>query len=573
MYQITCDGYILFDPRDDDLIVQNPQCKLEVNTVGEASFSIFANHPYYDYMQKMRSIFEILQDGEPIFRGRMTDDSDDFENTKAVDLEGVLAFFNDSMIRPFDFPANFAGSAEYIAAAASGNVVEFFLAWLIEQHNSQVQDFQKFKLGTVTVSDPNNYLARSNTEYAKTWEILKTKLFDSALGGYLCIRYEPDGNYIDYLADFEYTNTQRIKYGENLLDLVTESDASETYSAIIPLGKKKNEIDEGSDDDSRLTIETLNDGNITDDIVKLGDTLYSKSAVEKFGWIYAPVSETTWDDVTQAGNLQENGTAYLVQTAIKLINTITITAVDLHYSDAEIESFRIYRHVMFESVPHNQADYFRLTKLEIDLLNPQNTKITIGDTSLSLTDINSSDKRTLTEKVEIALNQQTKQSVDISEIQSIMLEQSTAIVGTCEEIIFSALESYVETSNYEEFKETLAAQLKIMSDEMTLSLTTLTDQISNVNGDLQERFNQITKYFTFNINGLTIGQIDNPNKVVIDNDKISILVHDMEVLWFDANGKAHIPELKVSRSFNLFGYLIDQDESGNVNCEFVGGEG
>ena len=155
----------------------------------------------------------------------------------------------------------------------------------------------------------------------------------------------------------------------------------------------------------------------------------------------------------------------------------------------------------------------------------------------------------------------------------IINEGELIFVGTCEEIIFSALESYVETSNYEEFKETLAAQLKIMSDEMTLSLTTLTDQISNVNGDLQERFNQITKYFTFNINGLTIGQIDNPNKVVIDNDKISILVHDMEVLWFDANGKAHIPELKVSRSFNLFGYLIDQDESGNVNCEFVGGEG
>jgi hypothetical protein len=304
MYQIKCDKYVLYDARDDELIVSNPKCKLEVNTVGEASFSIYATHPYYDRLQKLRSVFEILQDGQTIFRGRMTDDTVDFDNVKLVDLEGAMAYFNDSIIRPFIFPDSCADHEGYIEASApGGNVIEFFLSWLIEQHNSQVEDFQQFKLGKVTVSDPNNYLTRSSEDYSKTWEVLKSKLFGSSLGGYLCIRYEEDGNYIDYLEDFELTNTQRIEYGENLLDLKTESDASATYSALIPLGAKQNEIDKESEDDSRLTVAGLADGDINKDLVKSGDTIFSRSAVEKYGFIYAPTKDTTWEDVTVADNL------------------------------------------------------------------------------------------------------------------------------------------------------------------------------------------------------------------------------------------------------------------------------
>ena len=572
MYQIKCDKYVLYDPRDDDLIVSNPKCKLEVNTVGEASFSIYATHPYYDRLQKLRSVFEILQDGQTIFRGRMTDDTVDFDNVKIVDLEGAMAYFNDSIIRPFIFPDSFADNEGYIEASApGGNVIEFFLGWLIEQHNSQVQEFQQFKLGKVTVSDPNNYLTRSSEDYSKTWEVLKSKLFGSSLGGYLCIRYEEDGNYIDYLEDFELTNTQRIEYGENLLDLKTESDASATYSALIPLGAKHNEIDKESEDDSRLTIAGLADGDINEDLVKSGDTVFSRSAVEQYGFIYAPTKDTTWTDVTVADNLLTKSVEYMTNTATKLKNKITITAIDLHFSDDEIASFRINRFAQVISKPHGHESIYRLTKLDIDLHNPQNTKITLGEESMSLTDINAANKQNLTETVASIKIQTTGQGADISEIQSTMMEQSTAVVSTCEEIILAALENYVETSNYESFKETIQAQLQIVADQISLNFTEMTSQIEEVNGDLQEKFNIITKYFTFDVDGLTIGQTDSAYKVVIDNDRYSMLVNDVEVLWI-ANGKVHTPEIAVTKKMNIFGYLLKQDDQGNVNCEYVGGE-
>lgn len=169
------------------------------------------------------------------------------------------------------------------------------------------------------------------------------------------------------------------------------------------------------------------------------------------------------------------------------------------------------------------------------------------------------------EEVDEKIDQNTE------EIHQTIVEQNTAITTTCEEIILQALQSYTQTGDFEEFKETVESQLTLLSDEMTLKFTETTEQLASVNSDLQDKFNTISKYFTFNINGLIIGQVDNPYKVIIDNDRYSMTVNDIEVLWFDGNGKGYIPELTVTKLFNLFDYVIDVDEQGNINCEYTGG--
>lgn len=362
MYQITCDGLPLLDLRDDELVLINPKVNLEVNKVGEASFTIYKSHPNYDSLKKLKSVFEVSDDFGVVFRGRATRDTVDFDQGMMVDLEGAMAYFNDSVVRPFNFPDDFQ---------VDGDRVAFFLGWLIDNHNSQVQDFQKMKLGNVTVQDAD--FARSVSEYASTWEVLNAKLIDSSLGGYLCIRYEEDGNYIDYLSEFTETNSQEIVFGENLLDLKTETEASGTYSAIIPIGALG------------LTIESLEDGNITDDIVKSGDTLYSQKAVDEYGWIYAPTAETTWDEVVDDADLLTTGVEWFASGG-KLLNAIEATAVDLHYADKDVESLRIYKNVNVQSAPHGVTESFPLSRLEIDPLNPQNTKITVGKTIKTLTE-------------------------------------------------------------------------------------------------------------------------------------------------------------------------------------------
>lgn len=524
-YQITCDGYPLLDMRDDELIVVNPKFSIGANIAGGGSFTIYDKHPYFSKLLKKKSIFEVSDEFGVIFRGRMTDDTLDFDNGKAVNLEGSMAFFNDSIVRPFNFPDDFAEDAAYITASESGNVIAFFLGWLIDNHNSQVQPWQRLKLGIVTVTDPNNYLSRSSSEYASTWETLKSKLFESALGGFLCVRYETDGTYIDYVQAFPLTNTQEITYGENMLDMSNKSDATETYSAIIPIGKTIETTTEAEDGTSITTRETvmitgLPNGNITDDIVKRGDTIYSRSAVEAFGWVYAPVKETTWEDVTISENLFTKGVAWLSGTGVKLSNTRTITAVDLHFSDAQIRSFRVCRNIITNSAPHGLSDVLGLMKLDLDLLNPQNTKISIGDTKLSLTDQNNRQHSDTMQRIESAEKDISENRQNVTEAKQQIITQSTSVINTCEEIILKALESYVETSNYQEFRETVETQLEIMAGEIAMNFTTTTEQINNVDGDLQAEFERLYKYIHFSgETAITIGSGDSAITLEIDNEK------------------------------------------------------
>lgn len=169
-------------------------------------------------------------------------------------------------------------------------------------------------------------------------------------------------------------------------------------------------------------------------------------------------------------------------------------------------------------------------------------------------------------------NESTDKKIDdtASEIFDTIETNSTSVTETCESIILEALTEYTATEDFESFKETVNSQLTLLSDQMELKFAETTAQIESVNDDLQEKYNTITKYFVFDINGMTIGQEDNPNKVVIDNDEISIIVNDAAVQKFDANGKALIPELEITKSVNLFGLLISQDENGNINGEKAG---
>lgn len=391
MYRMTCDGLPLLDLRDESYVVFNPRIRCEVNTVGDGSFRISKAHPNFTALSHLRSLFEVRDEYGVIFRGRMTEDTADFDNFKDVDLEGVMAYFNDSVVRPYTFPDDFKDRPEYIAASTSGNVIEFYLSFLINQHNEQVEPFQQFKLGTVTVSDPNNVLTRSETEYPSTWQELEDKLFNSTLGGFLCIRYEDDGNYIDYLKEFTEVNEQKIVFGENLLGLTRNTVSRDVYSAIIPRGAEiEREESDGNTYEGlygtitggktikeRLTI-AGNDYDVDSDIVKSGDMLYSKRAVAKYGLRIAPPSETVYEDITTTKALTDRGVEFLRGNAVKLPSEISCTACDLNCTDAQIRSFRIYKKVEVYSPIHDTTDTFDLTTLDLDLINPQATGLTVG---------------------------------------------------------------------------------------------------------------------------------------------------------------------------------------------------
>lgn len=549
MYQLKYQNYILYDPRlaDEKLIVRDPSVKLAVSKAGEMSFTVDADHPYLSNLRRMIGLVELLDGTFPIYRGRITSDIKDFYGAHKIATEGIMAALNDSIIPPFNFPEDFENDTAYKAAAASGNVVDFFFRWILGQHNSQVSAEQQIRPGVCTVTDPNNYITRSSEEYATAMSTISDKLIKSALGGYLLIRYEDDGNYLDYYAALPLTNTQSVEFAENLLDLSSETDGTNIYTAILPEGK------------DGLTIEALPDGDLTDDLVKSGLTIYSKSGMATYGRITRHIK---WDDVTVAANLQTKAKAALADNGLSMPETITCKAVDLGWQDG-IQHFRVGRMTALFSTPHGYSASYPLMELAPDILDPGNTQITLGATQQTYTGAQIDAKRETDKRIE-STRQEISERVDESSSQVIQAthQQITDLQQNVNSIILSALENYVETGDFDSYKEEVSTKLSVLTDQLSIDITKVTERIDKVDGDLQSKYSEITKAFRFTSDGLIIGETGNEILLRLDNDVLQFVRNNTPELQITAEG---VEAMRIKVSILCIGNVVwTEDENGDV---------
>ena len=529
MYQITYDHYILYDPRfataEDKLTITEPDVYLAVGKAGEMSFVLQPDHPYLDRLQRMQGVVSLLDDGVPVYRGRITKDNATYYGSRKITTEGLMACLNDSVIPPFSFPGDVEEDEEYQTAAASGNVVEYFFRWVLARHNAQVSEAQQIKPGVCTVTDSNNYIARSSTEYLPTMEVLTTRLPKSALGGHLLIRYEADGNYLDYYADLPLTNTQKVEYAANLLDIVSERDGTEIYTSILPVGK------------DGLTIADIADGDLTDDLVKDGLTVYSRSGVAAYGRINRYVR---WDDVTVVANLLAKAKASVSSAGLATQESITVQAVDLGWQDS-VQHFRVGRMTLLVSTPHGYNAAYALMELQPDILSPGNTRITLGATRQTYTgaqiDTDRETKEDMDrqrEEIKSEMREETRQQ--LNQVTESTTQQITDVQQSLNSIILAALQNYVETGEFGSYKEEMSSKLELLADKLSINITKVTKRIDKVDGDLQSKYSEITKAFRFTDEGLFIGETGNEILLRLDNDVMQFIRNNTPELMLTADG-------------------------------------
>lgn len=546
MYRVLYDNLTLHDPRSAKLQLRDPDVHLAVGEAGEMTFTIDPDHPHASQLTRMKGVVRLTAGAYTLFRGRVRKDTGDFNLSREIEVEGLMACLNDSVIPPFNFPDDFQEDAAYQMAVENGNVIQFFLEWVLAEHNSQVGPDQQIQLGFVTVSDPNNYISRASSEYLTSMEVVKKKLVD-LLGGYLLPDYSGETTILHYYADLPMTNVQEVEFGKNLLDLTSELDAADIYTAILPVGK------EG------LTIEALPDGQISPGIQKAGRVIYSEEAEAALGGRITRVVK--WDDVTKAENLRTKAATELTTSGVKQVQSIKIKALDLGgYQESTVPlehtavvgkavvgkavvgtdiledvlpNFRVGRYVKFKSPPHGFAAAYPLMELDPNILDPSKTQIVLGATVKAGSDIMHGNQSALEERQEqtrLELNQQ-KDRLEI--LAQTTQEQITQVIQTAESLILSALESYVTTSDHEEFRQTVESQLSIMAEQITLKFTETNEQIVNVDGDLQVTREFLEKHFGASINGLTIRAGENAMTLTLDNDVISFKKNGQQFGWWD----------------------------------------
>ena len=103
-------------------------------------------------------------------------------------------------------------------------------------HNAAVEEKKQFTLGTVTVTDNNDYISYSNSDYSVTMDAIQDKLIKTPRrlpAGALYREWEG----ADYLEDFPDRSLQTVEFGKNLTDVKITRDHTERVTALIPLGR------------------------------------------------------------------------------------------------------------------------------------------------------------------------------------------------------------------------------------------------------------------------------------------------------------------------------------------------
>ena len=538
MYKVYCDEYLIHDTRISNLNVINPNLSLELNKTGTFTFTIYPSHPYFDKLKKLKSIIKVYQDDYLLFKGRILNDTQGWHNEKQVTCEGELAFLLDSIQRPYDF-----------MSGELHTTVKDLFTFFINNHNSQVEPEHQFIVGNITVTDPNDYIVRSDSNYTNTWDSINNKLIDS-LGGYLWVRHEDDGNYIDYLADFDTISSQTIEFGKNLIDLSKTTKGEDITTGIIPLGAK---VGEGEDAE-RLTIKSVNDGK---------DYIYNQEAVDAYGYIFKTV---TWDDVTEASNLLRKGQEYLAS-AINLLVSIELSAVDLSAIETNISAFHLGTYINVVTKPHDLNALFLVTKLSINLTTPTNNKLTLGTSYSSFTEKTSTSNKDINIVVQ-EVQSSTSQMTDV--IQEVVVQTSSAITQTSAEILSQVSEDYYLKDEANSLIESVNTQFSQTNEEFELRFNEFYKNIQDVQNGSDAQFQNISKYIRFTDGNIVLGEEGNQLTLRIENDKISFLENGYEIAYWQ-NRQFYAVDGEFINSLKLGNFAFIPRSNGNLSFKKVVG--
>lgn len=532
MIDVYADGVTIYNSRLDDFALLGLKVTTGLNKGGTAEIAMPPDHPAYNGFINYRTVVEIYRDAELLFRGRALYPSDDFYGRRTITCEGERCFLRDAVMRPYLY--------QDTPAAIFADVIGLY--------NAQVEEPKQFQVGTVTVTDANDYV-RLESESAVQVADTIDKLVERC-GGYIVFTTNAEGRrVINWYAELGYQSSQVIEFGENLLDFARSQASTDLATRIVPYGAKNEETGE------HVTIESVNDGL---------DFIEDLDAVALRGVIARAVY---WDDVTKPENLLRKAQQYLA-TSKMIITTLELSAVDLHILNKDIDSLRVGDAIQVRSKPHNVDDVFLLRERTYDLLDPAQDKAVLGKDLTTLTgagvngDRNALDELYRTRRI-------IKADYDLNIERAIEKTERTLaslIEQTSEAIRLEVSETYATNDAVQSYVSTTLTQL---ADSFNFEFESLRATVDENDAEAREQFETIHKYIRFVDGDILLGEDGNTLTLRIENDRISFLDGGAEVAYF-SNKQLYVLDGHFLNSLRVGKFAFLPRENGNLSLVKVG---
>ena len=338
---IQVDGQPLFGTGyapEDGYSLHKAVTQSGLNTGGNATFLVPRENPRYNDFVALRSVVEVYRNDKLRWRGRSILPGRDLYGRKTVVCEGELCFLQDSSQR---------------LRSVTGTPTAVFTD-IISAHNSSVEDWKQFAVGTVSVTVPGDSLSLDLTGGLKTYAAVQALV--ATYGGYIIFDSLPDGSRrINWFSEPPYTCNQQIKLGYNLLDFNSSGNVSHFATRLIPYGAQL-------EDGSRLT---LNLSGV--DYVEDGEAVAARGVVE---------ATVIYDGVTDQTELERLARQDLARMCV-LPETLQLSAADMSFLDLEQDAFQIGQKVTAVSELHDMSGQYHLATLMEDLLDPAEGSVTL----------------------------------------------------------------------------------------------------------------------------------------------------------------------------------------------------
>lgn len=150
----------------------------------------------------------------------------------------------------------------------------------------------------------------------------------------------------------------------------------------------------------------------------------------------------------------------------------------------------------------------------------------------------------------------------IDQVVQTTRQQITDLQQNVNSIILSALENYVETGDFGSYKEEVSTKLSVLTDQLGIDITKVTERIDNVDGDLQAKYESITKAFRFTDDGLIIGETGNEILLRLDNDVLQFVRNNTPELQITADGA--VTKRITTDALVIGNVIFRRDEVGDV---------
>lgn len=217
------------------------------------------------------------------------------------------------------------------------------------------------------------------------------------------------------------------------------------------------------------------------------------------------------------------------------------------------------------SVTSTEVEYYLSasdTELSGGTWQPAAPTITDGTYLWSRTKITYSDGQTAYTGaycISKAMAESAKPQID--QLSQTTHQQITDLQQNVNSIILSALENYVQTGDFGSYKEEVSTKLSVLTDQLGIDITKVTERIDKVDGDLQSKYSEITKAFRFTDEGLFIGETGNEILLRLDNDVLQFVRNNTPELQITAEG---VEATRVKVTILIIGNVIHQaDENGD----------